>query len=241
MHQHDKAVAVMQPYFFPYIGYFQLIKSVDDFVFYDDVNFIKQGWINRNKILNNNESQLFTVPLKKLSSYKQINEVEVNTSLYLKWKKKFLKSLEQNYSKAPYFKSTFELIISVLDGGEGITISELAILSIVNVIHHLDIKVKFNISSIKFASSKKSDRSDRLINICRNLDASRYVNALGGMELYEKSEFSKYGIDLKFLKPILKPYPQFENEFISGLSIIDVLMFNSKDEIQIMLNDYELI
>ncbi len=241
MQNQEKAVAVMQPYIFPYIGYFQLINAVDVFVFYDDVNFIKQGWINRNKILSNNEAQLFTVPLKKISSFKQINEVEVNASLYLKWKKKFLKSLEQNYTKAPYFKSTYELIKKSLDGGENKTISELASLSIENVAHHLGIKTKFNVSSVKYANSKESDRTDRLLHISKELGATKYINALGGQELYNKNDFLKHRIDLKFLKPELKPYSQFSNDFVAGLSIIDILMFNSKEEAKVLIEDYVLL
>src|SRR4051812_42347879 len=102
-------LAIMQPYIFPYIGYFQLIAAVDAFVIYDDVNYIKQGWINRNRILFNGKDLLFTVPLENASSFKKINEVSVHKHLYEGWKVKFGKSLRATYFKAPYFNEIISL------------------------------------------------------------------------------------------------------------------------------------
>ena len=85
-------LAIMQPYIFPYLGYFQLLNSVDHFVFYDDVNFIKGGWVNRNQLLINNQNKFFTVPLKKIISFTPINEVEIHKKLYPNWRSKFYNS-----------------------------------------------------------------------------------------------------------------------------------------------------
>ena len=241
MQQQDKAIAVMQPYIFPYIGYFQLIQAVDVFVFYDDVNFIKQGWINRNKILVKNEALLFTVPLKKISSFKKINEVTINPSLYPKWKKKFLKSIEQNYSKAPNYELTYNIINNTLEGGEKKSISELAILSIKSISDYLNLGAKFELSSVNHTCSEKLDRTDLLISICKKTGIKNYINALGGQELYSKKDFLKYEINLLFLNPQIKPYSQYANDFVPGISMIDVLMFNSKKECLQLINDYELL
>src|SRR5690554_5438915 len=122
-------IAVMQPYLFPYIGYFQLIQAVDKFVFYDDVNFIKKGWINRNRILINNKDLSFSVPLNKVSQNKTINETFLNLDTFEEWKEKFIKTIGQNYKKAPYFDGVSEVINNILNTKCN-TISDLAIESV---------------------------------------------------------------------------------------------------------------
>ncbi len=233
-------IAIMQPYIFPYIGYFQLINAVDVFVFYDDVNYIKGGWINRNKILVNNRKNLFTIPLKGSSSFQTIKETSIHPQLYGRWGKKFIKSLEQSYSKAPYFKETINLIKRVLNIPTD-SISELCILSIVEVANYLSLKTEFKKSSELYTDSKGLDKVDRILNICYKNNSNVYINPSGGKELYQKETFKKEGIELLFIENELTPYPQFNNEFIPGLSMIDVLMFNSKEEIKKMLTEYTLV
>lgn len=229
-------IAVMQPYIFPYIGYFQLVKSVDGFVIYDDVNFIKQGWVNRNRILANGEENLFTIPLKNASSFVPINETELHPSLYAKWKIKFLRTIVQNYSKAPYFSIIYPIIENVFK--EEKNISLLATKSIMAVHNYLDLKTKMYISSNDFSESKGLDRVERLINISKKLNAETYINMMGGKDLYNPEYFKKQNIDLLFLKPCFKEYKQTGDKFIPGLSIIDVLMVNEKKTISDFLNDY---
>lgn len=240
MDNKDLAVAVMQPYIFPYFGYFQMIYAVDVFVLYDDVNFIKQSWINRNKIIGSNNSLTFTLPLSKASSFKRINETEISLALFHNWKIKFLKTIEQTYSKAPYFNEVFKLIKTTLES-ESKIISSLAINSIKNVTQYLDIEVDFKISSKNFSSSVELGRTERLLSICQELKATHYINSIGGKELYDKKEFLKEGIELLFFSESIFPYHQFNDEFIPRLSIIDVLMFNSKIEILEMLKKYNLV
>ena len=230
--------AIMQPYMFPYIGYFQLIKSVDVFVFYDDVNFIKRGWINRNQILVNGNEFLFSIPLVKASQNKLINEVEVK--LDEKWLLQFYSTLEQNYINAPYFKETVQLIKKVFSS-EYITISDLAVESVKKVTDYLGFKTNFEKSSISYEKTKGRDKADRLIDICKLRNADTYINPAGGKELYSKEYFKKQDVDLFFIENKITPYQQFENKFVGGLSIIDVLMFNSIEQIQDMLNDYSLV
>lgn len=233
-------LAVMQPYIFPYLGYFQLIHAVDTFVFYDDVNFMKQGWINRNQIIVNEKVNFFTVPLKKASSFNLINETEINESLFNKWNKKFLRKIEQNYSKAPFFKEYYPIVRKVMNS-QVKTISELAILSVKETSQYLNLKTNFEISSYKFSKFQELDRTERLLNMCKALNADKYINALGGEELYTKQDFKKEGIDLFFLKAELAPYTQFNNNFIKGLSVIDVLMFNDVKRGKELLNFYQLV
>lgn len=230
-------VAIMQPYVFPYIGYFQLVNAVDEFVFYDDVNFIKRGWINRNRILVKNESQYFTFPCKAVSQNVKINHTQL--SLDSREKQKILKKIEFSYKKASEFDSVFPIIESVIKKDCN-TIAELAIESVERVSEYLGLDTSFHISSASFANTEIYDRADRLISITKMLNSNEYINAAGGVEIYDKSYFLSQGVTLSFLKGTLPTYRQYEGVFVSTLSIIDVMMFNTVDRIQEYLNDYEL-
>ena len=229
----------MQPYIFPYIGYFQLINAVDKFVFYDDVNFIKQGWINRNKILVSGKEFLFTVPIQNISSNRKINETEISLHQFDKWQKKFLKTLNSSYTKAPHYDEVMSLIQNVFNEEQN-NISSLAINSIRIVCDYLHIGTKFKLSSEKYSDSQGMVKADRLIDICKKNNSTEYLNPIGGMEIYTKEDFAEKGIDLKFLATNKTEYKQFGNDFIPNLSIIDVMMFNSVEEIRKMLDEYIL-
>ncbi|MFB0926332.1 MAG: WbqC family protein, partial [Vicingaceae bacterium] len=231
-------LAIMQPYIFPYIGYFQLINAVDTFVFYDDVNFIKRGWINRNQILINNKAHLFSIPLINASQNKLINEVEIAADS--KWLKQFYTTLKQNYKKAPFFNETFQLIQSVFEE-PGKTIDELAEKSIISICNHLEIPTVFKKSSLAYPSSKGMEKADRLIDITIKSKANTYINPIGGKELYNKSYFKTKNIDLLFIENEINPYNQYNTTFIGGLSIIDALMFNDKITIKKLLTQYSLV
>lgn len=230
-------VAIMQPYVFPYIGYFQLIQAVDTFVFLDDVNYIKKGWINRNRILVNNAECMFTVPVKKASQNKLINEIEV--VLDSNWVSQFYKTLEQNYSKAPNFNNTFSLIQSIFSSQFN-TISDLAITSVKQICLSLDMENNFQISSENYSETKGQEKSERLINITKQCNCNHYINPEGGKTLYRKDYFELNGVALSFIENELLPYKQFNDSFLGGLSIIDVLMFNTKENVIDLLTQYKL-
>lgn len=232
-------IAIMQPYLFPYIGYFQLIKAVDKFVFYDDVNFIKRGWINRNRILVSGKDFMFTVPLQKTSQNNLILNSYIKQEAYNEWRDKLYVTIDLNYKKAPYFDDAFRIITNVLNQNTT-SISELAIESIKQVSEYLELNTLF-IKSSETYNNRSLERQERLIAICKSENASHYVNAIGGQELYTKESFEKENIKLNFIKPLPIEYKQFNNDFVPWLSIIDVLMFNSKEEIKLMLNSYKLI
>lgn len=227
-------LGIMQPYFFPYIGYWQLLNYVDTYVVYDDVNYIKRGWINRNFILANGNKTLLTLQLKKASQNKLINEIEIGDNFNKK-----LKTISQAYSKAPFFDSIFPIIESLFMSSE----SNLAFFlfeSIKKISEYLEIK-----TSILLSSSLQKDDSlsgqDKIVNICQKLEADTYVNAIGGQDLYSKNIFLENNIKLDFLKSNSIEYPQFNNEFIANLSMIDVLMFNSPGQIKEYLSRFELV
>lgn len=228
-------VAIMQPYFFPYLGYFQLIKAVDKFIFYDDVNFIKRGWINRNRIIINGSPNYFTIQLKEASQNKLINEIEFTDN-----RAKLRKTIQMAYKKAPFYDNVWPIIDDCLRI-ETNKIDELASYSVKKVSLHLGIDTLFEMSSQKYGDTKGLDRQIRLQEICKLNNAQTYINPVGGMELYKKEDFQKNNINLYYLKTEFIEYEQFSAPFIPGLSIIDVLMFNSKDLIQKMLDSYELI
>lgn len=228
-------IAIMQPYIFPYIGYFQLVQAVEMFVFYDDVNYIKGGWINRNRILINNQPSYVTIPLKGASPNKLICEIE-----FIDSKRKFLTSIKIAYSKAPFFELVYPIIeeIFMIDS---LSISDLAIKSITKISEYLGINTKFEVSSKSYGETKKTERSERLISICNKNNIQNYINPLGGSELYNKDYFLSKGISLSFLKSHISKYKQYNEDFIEGLSIIDVMMFNDTKEILKMVEAYELV
>lgn len=231
-------IAIMQPYIFPYIGYFQLVKAVDVFVFYDDVNFIKRGWVNRNNILTNNQSSLFSIPLIKASQNKMISEVDLGYDD--KWLNKFYLTLEHSYKKAPYYNDVLILIKKVFNK-ENRTIADLAIASVELTSQYLGLSTKFELSSVSYQLSKGMDKADRLISICKEKGAGSYINPSGGKELYDKPYFQQKGVELFFIANRIGPYKQLNEDFVGGLSIIDVLMFNSVDEANQLLKQYELV
>ena len=233
-------LAIMQPYIFPYIGYFGLIHASERFVFYDDVNYIKQGWINRNRILVNGSAFTFTVPLKQPSSFEKICNTQINNRLYDKWCGKFLKTLEQSYSKAPYFEETFKLVCEVFNHDVN-TISTLAINSVRATCNYLKLTLNDQISSLEFPESQGIDRMDRIVEICEKSKISKYVNSIGGFELYDKKLFEDNDIELEFLKPELRTYNQRIEGFIPGLSIIDLMMELDKVQIINYISSYKLI
>lgn len=234
----NQSIAVMQPYFFPYIGYFQLINAVDTFVLYDDVNFIKGGWINRNRILLKDEAHVFNITCKKISSFSKINEIEVGFTD--KDKNKLLKKIEQSYKNAPYLNETLDVIKEGLKEMK-LNIADVCYNCILSVKQYLEIETNILVSSKDFQETINLDRADRLIEISKKSNKSNYINAIGGKELYDKDYFKQRGVNLYFIQTNKIEYQQFDNEFVPWLSIIDVMMFNSKEEIQKMLTQYTLV
>ena len=232
-------VAIMQPYVFPYIGYFQLINAVDQFIFYDDVNFIKRGYINRNNILVQEEKHRFVIPCKGMSQNKKINEVELFFDE--KAKAKFLKTISLSYQKAPFFDEIYTILNKFIDSNTSKTISDFAMQSVKLIANYLELKVKWSVSSSQFNKSQALKKEARLIHITKECQADTYINPIGGQELYHKAMFKKHDISLYFLKSNPVTYQQFTNDFVPWLSIIDVLMFNSVSDIKTMLNDFELV
>ncbi len=228
-------LAIMQPYLFPYLGYFQLIQAVDVFVIYDDVHYIKGGWINRNKILLQNKAHLFTLNVLGASSNRLINEVQVGNN-----QGKLLKTLHQSYAGAPQFDSVFPIIEEILLQPEK-NLAKFLAYGLRRLCGHLGL-----IPQWRTSSSLKKDNSlrgqDKVIAICEELGATDYINSLGGKYLYSHDDFTRRGIRLSFIQPLPVTYRQFDNPFVPNLSIIDTLMFNPPDTARThILTHYELV
>lgn len=229
-------VGIMQPYFFPYLGYWQLLGAVDKYVVYDDVTYIKGGWINRNNILVNGQSHLITLSLEKPSSFKKINEI--NITYDIKRREKILKTIEGAYKKAPYFNVIIKEVKELIE--KSVTIADLNYFTILFVKEYLGLNTDIILSS-NLNKNNELRGQDKVIHITKLLGGDVYYNAIGGVELYDSSSFAVEGIKLCFLKTDKLEYKQFNNEFVSNLSILDVLMFNSPDEVRELMKKYSLI
>jgi len=225
-------LAIMQPYLFPYIGYFQLVAAVNKFVFYDDVNFIKNGWINRNRLYLADEVRYITVPLAGASPFLKINEISVVENDL--WRKKLIESIRHSYAKAPHFSPVNTFFTEVLFSNS-LNIAELAIASVVAISTYLELSVQFVKSSTCY-DNRNLVGSERIIDICKRENADQYYNLPGGQNLYSKEQFNSAGVNLHFVYPNLSPYKQIANQFQPGLSMIDVLMFNDRKAILEMLS-----
>lgn len=233
--------AIMQPYFFPYIGYFQMLNAVQDFVFLTDVNFIKRGWIHRNKFLLHGKEHAFTVPLKKPSQNKHINQIALS-DIYDEWKEKFKQTLRHAYCKTDNFEAIYGQICRLLDyHSQGCAsppkyknISELCIHSIEFVIRHLDIKTRIH-KSENFDVDHKTGQ-DRIIRLCQLFKTSQYINAIGGKKLYDTNTFDQQGIDLRFITSTLNK----TEDFNPNVSMLDLIFRYPKDQVKNMLYEYRL-
>lgn len=233
----NKYIAIQQPYFFPYIGYFHLLDASEIIIFYDDVNFIKKGWINRNRILNYDKPFLFSVPLKSKSQNKTICETFI--SIESTWKNKFYKQLKYFYKKSPYLKEVIDVVFSPFDKNL-LCISDLAIESILAVYGYIGTSFSYKKSSVCYSESDCGNKSDRIIQITKDEGYNAYVNLSGGTSLYEKSYFMKNGIKVSFIKSNNIKYKQNTNTFCPNLSIIDIMMFNDKERIAELFLEYTI-
>jgi len=227
----------MQPYFFPYIGYFQLISAVDTFIVYDNIKYTKKGWINRNRILQNGKDVMFSLPLKSDSDYLNVCERELAADFN---RDKLLNQFKAAYRPAPYFAQTFPLVEQIVRH-QDTNLFRFLHYSIVKTCEHLGIATVIRISS-GIAIDHNLKNQDKVLALCAAVGASTYVNAIGGMELYSKETFREKGVDLKFIQSKPYEYAQLGDAFVPWLSIIDVMMFNPLETIRTRIStNYELI
>ena len=227
-------LGIMQPYFMPYIGYWQLMAAVDTYVVYDDVNYIKGGWVARNNILLNGQKHMFTITLNGASPNKLFNEITIKDDF-----KKFSRLIESAYRKAPYYSEVSALLDKIYNY-EDKSLGAFMMHSFQVALDYLEINTKLVLSSTLTKDNSLRGK-DKVKHICHLLGADTYYNTIGGQELYDKEDFMADGIDLHFVQTNLAPYTQLTSEFIPGLSIIDVLMHNGKEGTRTMLSQYFLV
>ncbi|WP_147114934.1 WbqC family protein [Tateyamaria sp. syn59] len=229
--------AIMQPYLLPYIGYFQLIAHADTFVIYDDIQFSKKGWINRNRFLRNGDAVMFTLPLRKDSDYLDVRDRNIADAYD---PKKLIAQIENAYRKAPQFATAMPVIEEILGCSER---------NLFTFIHHSVTRVCtcLGLDTPIIVSSSLGDTTglkgqDRVLAICEAVSATSYVNPIGGLDLYQASAFQARGMDLHFMRRTSLAYEQFGHPFVPDLSILDIMMFNSVDEARSLITDhYEMV
>ena len=230
-------LAIMQPYFMPYIGYFQLIAAVDQFVVYDNIKYTKKGWINRNRILQNGKDAMFSLPLKRDSDTLVVAQRELAADFN---RDKLLNQFIGAYRRAPYFEQNIPLLETIVLHKNS-NLFGFIYHSIVSTCEHLGIGTEIRISS-EIAINHDFKGQDKVLALCHGLGADVYINAIGGMELYDRDKFETHGIELKFIKAKQFEYPQLGALFVPWLSIVDVLMFNPLNAVRTCIaSNYELI
>lgn len=230
-------LAIMQPYFLPYIGYFQLIASVDRFVVYDNIKYTKRGWINRNRLLLDARDVTFSIPLKNASDSLNIEDREIAADFR---RDKLVHQFLGAYRRAPYFAEVMPLVEEIVRF-EDPNLFKFLHHSIVTMCSHLDIQTDIVVSS-QVAMDHGLKGQGRVLAVCAALGATTYVNAIGGVELYSKAAFAQENVELMFLRSLPVEYPQFGAPFVPWLSTIDVLMFNSIETVQqSVFRDYEMV
>lgn len=230
-------LGVMQPYFMPYIGYFQLISAVDVFIVYDNIKYTKKGWINRNRMLLNGADAMFSIPVKKDSDALNVVQRELASDFN---RNKLLGQFKGAYGKAPHFTETYKLLERVVFCKDD-NLFQYIHHSLIEICRHLEIETEIKVSSsIPIDHNLKGQ--DKVLALCDAMKADTYINAIGGIDLYDKSEFRAYGIDLQFIKAMPFEYAQFSTPFVPWLSIIDVLMFIPLDAVKDRIqSNFELI
>jgi hypothetical protein len=230
-------LAIMQPYFLPYIGYYQLIAAVDLFIVYDNIKYVKKGWINRNRMLVNGKDALFSLPLKKDSDALDIRDRELAADFD---RARLLNQWRGAYRTAPFFKETFPLLEEIV-GFQDPNLFRYLFNSLRMTCAHLGLKTTFRISSeVPIDHSLKFQ--DKVLALCEAEGTQRYINAIGGLELYDSDAFSARGIEFRALRTRPFPYEQFGQAHVPYLSIVDLLMFNSVSKLhEIITENYDLV
>lgn len=230
-------LAVMQPYFFPYLGYWQLLNVVDRFVIYDNVNFIKGGWINRNRILINGKPSYITIPLHQASPNKLIADISLQSSHA--WQSKMIKSIENTYRKAPFFSKIYPIIKQII-GYKTDNLADFLVYQLKTMAAFLQIKTELINSSHHYKKTNLTGQ-DRILDICKHEGATTYINLQGGQALYNAATFRSQGIKLCFIVMQHTPYPQKSTEFVASLSLIDALMEIGPQGVAEQLNKFNLL
>jgi hypothetical protein len=228
-------LAIMQPYFLPYLGYWQLIEAVDQFVVYDNIQYTKKGWVNRNRFLQNGTDALFSISLQNDSDYLDVKDRYISDNFN---RNKLISQLTNSYAKAPFFATLLPDLRKIVDYDQN-NLFKFLLHSINVICERLEIRTEI-LTSSKIPIDHSLRAEQKVLAICHAQSASTYVNAIGGVDLYDRTTFASAGIELRFIKSNAVQYPQFDNEFVPSLSIIDTMAFNGQAEMRRLLTECEL-
>lgn len=230
-------VAIMQPYFFPYVGYFQLMAAVDLFIVYDNIKYTKKGWINRNRMLQSGKDVLFSLSLRSDSDSLDVRDRALATDFN---RDKLLNQLRGAYSRAPNFAEVFPMVERAVRH-EDTNLFAYLLHTLIRTCEHLGLTTPIRVSStVEIDHGLKNQ--DKVIALAKAVGATTYVNAIGGLELYDREAFQAQGLELQFIRSRPFEYRQFGAPFVPWLSIIDVLMFNPREAVHDCIShNYELI
>ncbi len=234
-----KKIAIMQPYFLPYIGYWQLMHAVDEFVVYDNIQYTKKGWFNRNRILDGDHDRLFTIPVKKDSDFLNVDERFLADDSQ-KEIERSLRIIQSTYRKAPCYADVYPLVEACFKGADSNLFGYIYI-TLQLIREYLQIDTEITVSSHIAIDHGALKAEEKVLAICKAQHTDMYINPIGGTELYDKSRFEAEGVTLSFIKSRLVQYEQFGQPFVPWLSIIDILMFNNKEKVRQMLDEYDLV
>lgn len=230
-------MGIMQPYFFPYIGYFQLIDASDRYIFFDTPQFERHGWMNRNRIINIAEGSTYiSVPVIKAPQKTAICDMRINNTT--DWRQKMFAQMEVYKKRAPYYHETLEVVHRAVDRKTD-SLVEMSVASVVESCRYMGLALDWEIySSMGLDFRKDCEPDEWALEICKALGVKTYINAPGGEMFFDRRKYEAAGIQLEFIHPELKPYVQRIGRFEPGLSIIDVMMYNSPEEIRELLKSY---
>lgn len=231
----------MQPYFFPYPGYFSLIKATNKWIVFDTPQYANYSWMNRNRIINCNDDNwmYFIVPLKKRPLRTSINSIVIQNEV--NWKEKIISQLGYYKKHAPYYNHVVEFLRETLTS-EFVKLSDLNIHTLKATCKYIGIDFNYEIYSEMNLQIEDIHAPDEWgLNICKAMGVSKFINPERGQNFIDRQKYLNEKVDIKFLEYRYPDYDQKMEEFIPGLSIIDAMMFNSPKELKVILEDYKLV
>ncbi len=231
-------IAIMQPYFFPYLGYFDLINNVDLFIVFDSVQHIRRGWIHRNRVLhqNGNDWQYIIAPTEKAHQKASILDIRIIDAL--PWQERILSQLTHYRNAAPYAEQTIKFVSECLIKDEP-SLSRLNTQILKRCTNLLGIKFHYQFcSDLKIKMDPERSAEERILDLCEFLGAKEYINLSGGTDLYHPKAFESRNIKLTFRSLPTFVYPTEPYVFESNLSVIDLLMWNKSEDIKKYLDEY---
>jgi hypothetical protein len=228
-------LGIMQPYFFPYLGYFDLINCSEHWIVFDTVQYIRHGWVNRNRIHHPKTGDLYIlVPLKNQHRDTVIKDVLIADDQ--NWKAKILGQFNHYKKTAPYFKETYAFIEDCLSIPEP-SLSRLNTLILQKTCARLGIRFTFEVfSEMNLPIGKVDGPGDWALRISEALQAKEYVNPPGGVSLFDADKFKAANIKLTIRSIPAFAYPTRGYEYIPDLSILTVMAFNTPEQIKAFLD-----